>query len=272
VATRALVLGSGGATGGGWEAGVVAGLAEHGVDLAAADLIVGSSAGAVVGACLAAGTDPQALYRDQLAPPRGSARKLSPWMAARLSAIILTSGDPVRLRTRAGKLALAARTGPGARRLQEIRARLPVTDWPSKPLKVTAVDVNTGEFVVFDATGPVSLVDAVAASTAAPGVQPPVTIGGRRYMDGGLRSVVSADLAAGFDRVVILSPVARGNRLIPGPHQQSAELTGASVAVVTPDTAVIRGMFDPSRRAAAARAGHAQAASVAERVRAVWSG
>jgi NTE family protein len=252
---------------------MIAGLADQGIDLAAADLIVGTSAGAVVGASLASGADPQALYQDQLEPVAdGAASKLSRWMLIRWSWILLTSADPVRLRTRMGRLALAARTGPEADRLAEIAARLPARDWPATQLKVTAVDVRTGEFVVFDAHGPASLADAVAASTAVPGVQPPVAIGDRRFMDGGLRSPANADLADGFDRVVILAPQARGNRAIPGPRKQAAALAGASVATVIADSSAVRVSLDPLRRAEAALAGHAQAAPAAPEVRAVWLG
>lgn len=269
--TRALVLGSGGIAGAAWEYGLIAGLAEHGVDLAAADLVVGTSAGAVVGTNLASGADPRLLYQDQLAPPSGPARRLGRWMTIRWAWILLTSADPARLRTRMGKLAQTARTGPEADRLREIEARLHAREWPSVPLKLTAVDVNNGEFVVFDAVGPASVVQAVTASTAVPGVQPPVTIGDRRFMDGGLRSPANADLADGFDRVVVLAPDGRGNRLIPAARRQAAALTAASVAVITPDKPVSRAQLDPSRQAAAARAGRAQAAAAVVQVRAVWS-
>ncbi len=273
MATRALVLGGGGLTGGAWEFGLIAGLAEQGIDLAAADLIVGTSAGAVVGASVASGADAQLLYRDQLAAAGdGAVKKLSTRMIVSWSWILLTSTDPVQLRIRMGRLALGAQTRPEADRLSEVAGRLPSRDWPKGPLKVTAVDARTGEFVVFDATGPASLVDAVAASTAAPGAQPPATVGDRKFIDGGLRSPANADLAGGFDRVVILSPEGRGNRVIPGPRKQARALTGAAVAVVSAHRGAVRGPFDASRRPAAARAGYAQAAAVASEIRAVWLG
>jgi NTE family protein len=144
-------------------------------------------------------------------------------------------------------------------------------------LKVTAVDARTGEFVVFDSSGEASLVDAVGASCAVPGVWPPVTIGDRRFMDGGVRSVANADLAARYQRVVIVAPVARGiGPIMPGPGEQAAALAaaGARVALVRPDRAAMRAIgrdvLDVSRRAAAATAGRAQAAAEAAAVRAVW--
>lgn len=109
-----------------------------------------------------------------------------------------------------GRLALAARTVPAAQRLAVIAARLPSPDWPDRPLQVTAVDADTGEFRVFDHTSGVSLVDAVAASCAVPGVYPPISVGPRRYVDGGVRSATNADLAEGCERIVILAPVTSG--------------------------------------------------------------
>ena len=167
---RALVLGGGGVTGVAWETGLIAGLADLGIDLAAADVIVGTSAGSVTGADLTSGQELTALYQAQLAPP-------------------------------------------------VIEARLRVGDWPAKVLKVTAVDARTGEFVVFDSAGDAGLVDAVGASCAVPGVWPPVTIGDRRFVDGGLRSIANADLAAGYERVVIVAPVANGIGHMTSPRQ-----------------------------------------------------
>ncbi|MBC8993292.1 patatin-like phospholipase family protein [Micromonospora chalcea] len=149
-------------------------------------------------------------------------------------------------------------------------------DWPAARLLVTAVDAASGEFVVFDADSGASLVDAVGASCAVPGVWPPVTIGDRRFVDGGVRSPVNADLAAGCERVVVLAPT----RAAVGPMPRlSAQVTalraaGARVAVVSPDraarTAIGRNVLDPARRSASARAGFAQADTVADEVAGVW--
>ena len=70
---RALVLG-GGVTGVAWETGLIAGLAGLGIDLAAAEVIIGTSAGSVVGADIACGQELEALYQAQLAPPPPSPR------------------------------------------------------------------------------------------------------------------------------------------------------------------------------------------------------
>jgi NTE family protein len=171
-------------------------------------------------------------------------------------------------------MALAARTVPEAERRAVIEARLPGYEWPLRRLLITAVDAQSGEFVTFDRDSGVSLVDAVGASCAVPGVWPPVTIDGRRYIDGGVRSAANADLANSYDRVVVLAPTTAGMGPIPSVATQVAQLS-ASVAVVSPDKqakqAIGRNMLDPARRAPAARAGREQATAVASAVADVWS-
>jgi NTE family protein len=274
---RALVLGGGGVTGIAWETGLIAGLAGLGIDLAAADVIIGTSAGSVVGTDIACGQEPEALYQAQLAPPAPEPAARIGWgFVGRLLWEVHTSPHPKRARARIGRWALAVPTMPEADRRKVVQARLPASVWPSRPLRVTAVDARTGDLAVFDAAGEASLVDAVGASCAVPGVWPPVTIGDRRFMDGGMRTVANADLAHGYQRVVIVAPVAVGIGFMASPGRQAAALTaaGARVALVRPDRAAVRAMgrnvLDVSRRAAAARAGRAQAAAEASAVRAVW--
>ncbi|MEU4663958.1 patatin-like phospholipase family protein, partial [Micromonospora chalcea] len=237
---RALVLGGGGVTGVAWELGLLAGLAGHGLRLDEAELVVGTSAGSVVGAQVRSGTPVTQLYEAQLRPPREE-------VPARLGTGVLLrwawaggrGRDAARARARIGAMALSARTPSEQSRRAVIAARLPSSDWPAARLLVTAVDAASGEFVVFDADSGASLVDAVGASCAVPGVWPPVTIGDRRFVDGGVRSPVNADLAAGCERVVVLAPT----RAAVGPMPRlSAQVTalraaGARVAVVSPDRA-----------------------------------
>ena len=275
--TRALVLGGGGITGVAWEFGIIAGLAEAGIDLAAADVIIGTSAGSVVGANIALGEDPQALYARQLEAPAGEiAAKIGiPWIT-RFAWIGITTRDPQQARRKMGHVALAADTVPEADRRKVIESRLARHEWPDRALKLTAIDAGSGEFVVFDSAGEASLVDAVGASCAVPGIWPPVTIGNRRFFDGGLRTVANADLAAGYDRVLIVAPIAGGGGPFADVERDAAALrnVGAQVVVVEPDsaakTAIGRNVLDPARRAPAARAGKIQAASVADQVRALW--
>lgn len=271
------MLGGGGVTGVAWEIGLLAGLASRGLQLAGADLIIGTSAGSVVGAQLASGTSLDQMYTAQLAPggrPGGVAR-LRPQHIARYAWAVLRHRDPVRARAQIGRLATTARTMPEAERRAVIASRVPGDEWPARRLLITAVDTGSGEFRAFGAGQGVGLIDAVAASCAVPGVWPPVTIGGRRWMDGGIRSPANADLAAGCDAVVVLAPVTQGLRGTSVPSQVAAlRQRGRAVAVVWPDhaakAAIGRNVLDPARRAPAARAGHAQAGPALDRVAAVW--
>ncbi|MEU9376354.1 patatin-like phospholipase family protein [Streptomyces sp. NPDC048255] len=276
----ALVLGGGGLTGIGWECGILYGLARAGVDLAAADLVVGTSAGSVVGAQLTSGLlTPQELYERQLGDAAGeSAARLGAGLLARYALAMVRSRDPKAYRQRVGAMALAARTAEEAERRLVLEARLVSHQWPERRLVVTAVDAHTGEPADFDRESGAGLVDAVSASCAVPGVWPPVTVGGRRFIDGGVRSATNADLAAGYARVVILAPLALGSGLVPSPAAQAARLrqAGARVLVITPSAAARkafgRNVLDPARRDPAARAGLAQAAAHAAEAAAVWSG
>ncbi|MER5203257.1 patatin-like phospholipase family protein [Streptomyces sp. NPDC002825] len=150
-------------------------------------------------------------------------------------------------------------------------------DWPARPLLITAVDAETGELTAYDEDSGVPLTDAVTASCAIPGVWPPATIGGRRWIDGGIHSTANAHLAAGYDRIVVVAPSARGSKVVHSPERQGAEPAagGARVEVITPDEASRKAMgrnaLDPARRGAAARAGRVQAEAHASAVAAVWS-
>src|SRR5579859_3653646 len=274
---RGLVLGGGGVTGIAWETGLLAGLAEAGIDLTSADLVVGTSAGSVVGAQILGGPMLEELYAGQLEDATGEiAAQMSVGAMARFVLYSLWPGDAQRERARLGRAATRARTVPESERRAVIGRRLPSTDWPARALKITAVDADTGEARTFDRDSGVALLDAVAASCAVPLVWPPITIGGRRYIDGGVRSVANADLAVGCDVVVVLAPISFAIRRATSIANQLASL-GANVrsAVVSPDAESRRAIgpnsLDPARRAASARAGRAQAPSLVEAVAKVWS-
>jgi NTE family protein len=276
---RALVLGGGGVTGIAWELGVLAGLADAGLDLGDADVMIGTSAGSVVAAQIASGTSLEELYEHQLVPPDGEiAAHIGGAVGLTIVGSVLSSRDVRSARRRIGRMALAADTVPEAERRGVFESRLTSREWPrDRRLMVTAVDAETGEFSVFSNDSGVPLVDAVAASCAVPGVWPPVSINGRRWIDGGVRTSANADLAHDYRRVVILAPIAMGNPLMPGPNQQAAQLVryGALSTVVAPNhksrKAIGRNPLDPAMRASAARAGRQQAPAVAASVRDVWT-
>lgn len=276
---RALVLGGGGSAGNAWLLGVLAGLADAGVDVTAADLVVGTSAGATAAAQVS-GASPAELYEAVLAaapPPRpgpGGAGGRVPAVSAsehmeRTARIIRASGDPADMRRRLGAAALelpAAADGSASSRWRAVvAARLPRQDWPSRRLLITAVDARTGEPVVLDRDSGVDLADAVAASTSSGA---PYGIGDGRYLDGGYRRNENADLAAGCARVLVLSPLG-GRTRMPlewGMHLavQAEELRagGSLVETILPDdvsrSAFGSNLMDPTTRPPAARAGYAQ--------------
>jgi NTE family protein len=273
-------LGGGGVTGVAWEIGMLLGLARAGLDLSVADLFVGTSAGSVVAAQLTSGASLDQLYEAQLADASGEiAAHMSRAALARFLLAMAWPGDPQRARARLGRAALHAKTVSEAERRGVIEQRLPNRDWPQQRLLIPAVDAETGAFTVFTNESGVSLVDAVAASCAVPLVWPPMTISGHRYMDGGVRSVANVDLAAGYERVVVIAPTTVGVRRADRPSSQVQALSkvvrDARATIVSPDaaarTAIGPNVLDPSHRAASARAGRTQAAGEAQRIRAVWS-
>jgi NTE family protein len=125
---------------------------------------------------------------------------------SRFGAAVAGVVDEMDRRRRVGAFARAASTVPEAKRRAVIAARLPAADWPQRDLRIPAVDAVTGEVVIFTRDSGVTLVDAVAASCAVPGIWPPATIGDRRYVDGGVRSSTNADLAAGADQILLITP------------------------------------------------------------------
>ncbi|WP_410562357.1 patatin-like phospholipase family protein [Amycolatopsis sp. cmx-4-61] len=271
---QALVLGGGGVAGIAWTTGLLAGLAEHGQDLTGADLLVGTSAGSVVAAQVASGVALSELYARQVDPARQTpeipAEIDFEKFAADFGGAITGASDPAQVRRAVGKLALEAETVPEADRRAVIEARLPVHDWPSQRVVIVAVDAETGEPRRFDRESGVPLVDAVAASCAVPGVWPPVTIDGRKYVDGGVRSAENADYAAGAERVTVVSPLGVDAPLpMEKPLLQVLDdlrAAGAQVALITPDEAaqavIGENPLDPAKRTPAAEAGRAQGAAL----------
>ena len=162
-----------------------------------------------------------------------------------------------------------------------VAARLPSQNWPQRKVLITAVDAHTGEPVVFDRHSGVDLVDAVAASTSNGFGVPPYSIGDSRYIDGGYRrSSENADLAAGYGRVLVLSPLGGRSRapLDWGMHlaAQVGELRacGSRVETVFPDSnsrnAFGDNLMDPSTRPPAARAGYNQGRALAGQLTEFW--
>jgi NTE family protein len=292
---RALVFGGGGSAGNAWLIGVIAGLFDAGLDVTEADLVIGTSAGSTAAAQLTS-APPAELLAGILAPaprqrsgPAGSGGARAPIGPAadhmeRTSGIIAAAEDAADMRRRLGAAALemdAVSDGSGqARWRATVAARLPSQRWPERTLLITAVDADTGEPVVFDRHSGVDLADAVAASCANGFGVPPYGISGSRYIDGGYRRNENADLAAGYGRVLVLSPLGGRTRtpLEWGMHlaAQADELRarGSSVETIVPDSDSRRAfggnLMDPSTRPPAARAGYEQGSALAGQLTEFW--
>lgn len=292
-ADRALVLGGGGSTGNAWLIGVIAGLFDAGLDATEADLIIGTSAGSTAAAQITA-AGPAELVAAILAPAPphrtgavGSDRARVPAERAaghleRTGRIIAAAEDAADMRRRMGAAALeldaSSDDSRQAQWRETVAARLPGRRWPMQSVLITAVDAQSGEPVVFDRDSGVDLVDAVAASCAGGFAY---GIGSRRYIDGGYRTnAENADLAAGYARVLVLSPFGGRSRTPArwGTHlaTQVDELRagGSRVETIFPhrDAEHLFGAnaMDGSLRPAAARAGYDQGTAFAERLTAFW--
>jgi NTE family protein len=290
---RALVLGGGGSTGNAWLIGVIAGLFDSGLDLTTADVTIGTSAGSTAAAQIAGATPSELLSAilaalpQQRTGPAGSSRgrvagKPVENHLERISKIIAVSEDAADMRRRMGAAALemgSASEGSWQTQWRDtVASRLPVKEWPQRRLLITAVDAQTGEPAVFDRHSGIDLVDAVAASCAS-GL--PYKIGNKQYIDGGYRSnAENADLAAGYGRVLVLSPFG-GRSLAPldwgvqlEAQVDGLKAAGSQVATIFPDSSSEH-MFganamDLSLRPPAARAGYEQARVLAGQLLEFW--
>lgn len=287
--SRALVLGGGASLGRAFHWGLAAGLLDAGVDLRDADRIIGTSAGAVIGVRLGLGMDSRLSLPD--VDPPSSAPLAGIWTALQqifaASARAIGSQTPENEWKTVGELALTAevpdeQTSFSRKTLSDLVGK----PWPSN-FWATTVDAESGRFEHWTARSNVPLERGVASSGALPGVWPAVTIGARRYIDGGVRSMLNADLAIGAARVLVIScfdlSSPEGTPDLYRAINQSllAETdrlreSGAAVAVITPNEAFLQlsgygtKMFDGSLVPQAYELSRHQAREEIDRVRGVW--
>lgn len=278
----ALVLAGGGVAGIAWELGVLRGLQDADPALAgrvlAADLVVGTSAGSAVAAQVTSGVPLGDLYDRQLSAESAEIEvELNmEELLARFTAATANVNSSDEAMRALGALALGTETVAEPIRKAAIAARLPVPNWPDRPVLLPAIDALTGELVVFTRDSGVALVDAVAASCAVPGIWPPVTINGRRYIDGGIASATHADLAAGYDRTLVITPARPGQ---PAPFDQldgeiEALKPGRAQVIYADDASVAAFGTNPlssATRPPAAAAGRAIGQEHAAAVAALWT-
>lgn len=284
----ALVLGGGGSAGNAWLIGVIAGLFDAGVDVTTADLIIGTSAGATAAAQITSAS-PAELFASILAAPAPAPPRIAGGPVPngqregleRVTRVIAASENAADMRRRMGAAAieLDAASNATARWRAIVAARLPGLTWPQQRVLMTAVDAETGEDAILDRDSGVNLIDAVAASTSG---GPAYSIGDRKYIDGGYRRNENADLAAGYERVLVLSPLG-GRTLHPleWRMQLSAQVedlvaSGSRVETILPNSNSLEAfgdnMMDLSTRPAAARAGYEQGRALADHLAQFWRG
>jgi NTE family protein len=277
---RALVLGGGGVAGIAWQTGILLGIADESAAAAQAllnsDVLLGTSAGSTVAAQIGSGLSLADLFARQVAE---ESAEIDPGVTidAITDIFLAALSDPdatvSQKRKRIGAGALKTHTVGEALRRNVIAQRLPSHAWPERVLRVTAINIATGELVVFDRDSGVDLVDAVAASCAVPGAWPPVTIGDTCYIDGGVGSTINLAVADDCAAAVVLVPAAE---TAPSP------LGGGAVAEIDGFHGATHGVFadddslaafganplDPRCRRGSAEAGRAQgrreAAAVAD--------
>ncbi|MGV0849804.1 patatin-like phospholipase family protein [Mycolicibacterium phlei] len=272
---RALVLAGGGLAGIAWETGILTGIADESPAAATAlltsDVLVGTSAGSTVAAQLGSGLPLTDLFDRQTA---AESTEINPGGGiAEITELFLRAmtepGSTTEKLQRIGAVALSADTVAEPVRRRVIEHRLPSHDWPDRDLRITAIDTATGELVAFDRTSGVSLVDAVAASCAVPGVWPPVTIGTRRFMDGGVGSTVNMAVADDCDVAVALIPQGENS---PSPWGSGSvdEVRARNAFGVFADDASLAAFganpLDPACRVPSARAGRAQGRRIAAKL------
>jgi NTE family protein len=281
---RALVLGGGGVIGVAWETGLAAGLLEGGVDLRDADLVIGTSAGSLVGTRIAAGQDlsrPVESGPGDVPLPEGGIDlpKLTAifrlWSRARLMDEALCA--------RIGRLADEARTVDPTDWIANTGGSLGIDDWPETELRITAVDIRSGAFEVHSRETGAPLHEAIASSCAVPGMFPPVRVGGRDYMDGGVRSGTSADVALDRepDVAIVIAPICAATASFGALAERSlgdevAQLrsAGTRVCCVLPGEQELEAfgsnLMDPTRAEAARASGRARGRALAHDEATLW--
>jgi len=269
-AKRALVLGGGGIAGIAWETGVLRGIADESPTVARAllhsDVLLGTSAGSSVAAQISSGHAIEDLFERQI---QESSAEIDPGhgidtvVELFLQAVADPHSTVAQKRQRIGAVALATETLAEPVRRDVIARRLPSHTWPDRVLRVTAIDIDTGKLVVFQRDSDVDLVDAVAASCAVPGVWPPVTIGDRRYMDGGIGSTINLHVADDCVTAVVLVPAGESapSSFGDGPSSEIAAFGGTALGLFADDESLAAfgaNPLDPRCRIASAEAGRAQ--------------
>jgi NTE family protein len=287
---RALVLGGGGPVGIAWELGLAAGLEEGGVRIVQANRIIGTSAGSFAGAALGSGRPAEALVRAQVAqaeraaaaPSSDAKPSQAPDLGPLMRFMARRPADremPTELCAEIGAFALAAKTMSEEAFIASFGSVTGAGEtWP-QGFACTAVDAVDGRFRLWEESSGVELGRAIASSCSVPGIFPPITIGGRRYIDGGMRSATNIDLAKGYERVLAVAVLSNlAIEFMRAGIQREIDILkagGAKVELIVPNANCLaafgNNLMDASRRGDVALAGVAQGRAEAKRIAAFWN-
>jgi NTE family protein len=279
-----LVLGGGGTVGVSWSIGVLSAISDAlGFDPAAARVRIGTSAGSVVAAMLhrGGGLDKQVAYERTAGPgdDDGWATSFDIGLLAEIFQL-WTSADTMtpEVARKIGERAQRASRKTADEWVSVLRMRLGDIEWPPGDVRLTTVDCTSGERRAWKAGDGIDVVRCVSASSAVPGLIPPIDIGTSTYMDGGVWSLLNSDLIRGIDveHVLMLAPQAGAGVLAAGAlahlEREAEELNGDGYRVhaLVPGAgyeAVGANPMDPGMRAPAVELGLREGADWAKRLR-----
>ena len=278
---RSICLGGGGIFFVAWQVGYLTALMDAGINVRGAQRVVGTSAGSMVATVLARDglrrlhAELDAMIRfPQLAAHMSASGGMQPSQARAWSIFETTStNDPEQLQ-RVGHAALAAQTVEPATMHRNVELIAGVGDWPGESVHITCIDTFTGERCVMDHRAAVSPAEAMAASTALPGMFPPQQVQDRKCMDGGVGgTAVHMDLVAGSRVALVLS--LRGFEPTGTTKQDAADLqalqdSGTSVFTAVPESFTDKQMMDPDSIPTARDMGRGQGMADASAVAQLW--
>jgi NTE family protein len=286
-ARRGLCLGGGGLFFIAWQAAYLSALVSEGIDIGAADKVVGTSAGSFVGSALTGGRL-RRVYAEvrilsnvsAVLPDLSSNAKLRPSQQHALDLFFQASDADVETVRAIGHAALAARTSSARVIRSGVGMMIGTRRWPSPALHITCVDAYTGERCVVTRDANVPVANAVAASCAIPGASPPQPVGDRRCIDGGVGgSGMHLDILAGAGRALVLalsdgSDVTVGMATnAPGSSKREfadLEASGTEVLLRTPESFDVDELMSPASVPKALAMGARQAAADAAELLAFW--
>jgi NTE family protein len=281
---RTVVFDAGGVAGMAWTTGLVYGLKHEECDISKAEVLIGSSLSALLAAQIHSG-----IALDKLFSMQALASTPHSWQS-------VTSIESYRILELWSQL-IASDTNSSQENILDILLKKHTTftplawkkiisehifmlDWSERALQVVATDCESGQLVIFDKLSGVSLLDAIAASSATPGLVDPIKIDGRYYTDGGLHSAKSIAFAAGAQKIIIISPMGTAGWPINNKHYfmqvEKLKESGSDVMFITPDyPSRIEFEDNPfliQTRAHTAEAGFIQGRKLPEDIKSFWLG